>query len=118
MIIHDTPKRSATIPKRGEKKVLANGICICPPSARAAVGSHHIGVADAQARVHDLVVPARRHPAGKRWFRALFVAHDHQDLGAQRLLVKIDRLFATTVEESICIYSHKSSPIWVWFDIA
>ncbi len=36
MIIHDTPKRSATIPKRGEKKVCVNGICTCPPSARAA----------------------------------------------------------------------------------
>src|SRR5207245_10366193 len=35
-IIQDTPKRSATMPKRGEKKVLVNGICTCPPSARAA----------------------------------------------------------------------------------
>src|SRR5919108_548020 len=35
-IIHGTPKRSATMPKREEKKVLVNGICTCPPSARAA----------------------------------------------------------------------------------
>src|SRR5437016_1771008 len=32
--IQDTPKRSATTPKRGEKNVLVNGICTCPPSAR------------------------------------------------------------------------------------
>src|SRR5215510_3852003 len=29
--IQDTPKRSLTIPKRGEKKVLASGIFTCPP---------------------------------------------------------------------------------------
>jgi hypothetical protein len=34
--IHNTPKRSATMPKREAKKVLVNGICTCPPSARAA----------------------------------------------------------------------------------
>ena len=32
-IIHCTPKRSATMPKRGEKKVLASGICTWPSSA-------------------------------------------------------------------------------------
>src|SRR5688500_16738968 len=35
-IIHDTPKRSAALPKRGEKKVFASGICTCPSSATAA----------------------------------------------------------------------------------
>src|SRR5262245_36040208 len=34
--IHDTPKRSATIPTRGAKKTVVNGICTCPPSASAA----------------------------------------------------------------------------------
>lgn len=34
--IQDTPKRSATMPKRDEKKVGAIGICTWPPSARAA----------------------------------------------------------------------------------
>jgi hypothetical protein len=34
MIIHDTPKRSATMPKREEKKVFVNGICTCPPSVK------------------------------------------------------------------------------------
>src|SRR5437773_10665321 len=45
--IHDTPKRSATIPKRGEKKVLTSGCCTWPPlpstentrSASASVGT-------------------------------------------------------------------------------
>jgi hypothetical protein len=35
MTIQPTPKRSATMPNRGEKKVLASGICSCPPLARA-----------------------------------------------------------------------------------
>ena len=35
MTIHVTPKRSATMPKRGENKVLVSGICTCPPSASA-----------------------------------------------------------------------------------
>ena len=35
-IIQRTPKRSATIPKPGEKKVLASGMATCPPSLRAA----------------------------------------------------------------------------------
>src|SRR5688572_27919485 len=33
--IHDTPKRSATMPNRGEKNVLASGIWTCPPSPSA-----------------------------------------------------------------------------------
>src|SRR5262245_26917713 len=35
VIIHGTPKRSATMPKRGDQKVLVSGICTCPPSASA-----------------------------------------------------------------------------------
>ncbi|HET6409107.1 MAG TPA: hypothetical protein VFG14_14560 [Chthoniobacteraceae bacterium] len=35
MIIQATPYRSATMPNRGEKNVLLNGICTSPPSARA-----------------------------------------------------------------------------------
>ena len=31
MTIQDTPKRSATMPKRGEKNVFASGSCTCPP---------------------------------------------------------------------------------------
>ena len=32
----DTPMRSGTMPKRGAKQVVVNGMCISPPSARAA----------------------------------------------------------------------------------
>ncbi len=35
-IIHGTPKRSATMPKREEKKVFVIGIRTCPPSDRDA----------------------------------------------------------------------------------
>src|SRR5687767_13876744 len=35
MTIQCTPKRSATMPKQGEKKVLVSGITTFPPSARA-----------------------------------------------------------------------------------
>jgi hypothetical protein len=37
-LIHDTPKRSAPMPKREEMKVFANGICTCPPSVNRAAG--------------------------------------------------------------------------------
>src|SRR5215471_15887334 len=111
------------MPKHGDQKVLPSGICTWPPSASAL----NIRPASASlAAVKDKENPLKLGPslepseaikvafpmrrlacmillsqpaAGKRWFRALFVAHDHQDLGAQRLLVKLDRLFATTVEE-------------------
>src|SRR5262245_59153343 len=35
LIIHPTPKRSVTMPKQGDQKVLVSGICTWPPSARA-----------------------------------------------------------------------------------
>ena len=39
-IIHGMPKRSATMPKREEKKVLVNGNRTCPPSAK--IGRAHV----------------------------------------------------------------------------
>jgi len=36
MTIQDTPKRSATMPKREEKNVLVGGICTVPRSAKEA----------------------------------------------------------------------------------
>src|SRR5262245_53326398 len=36
LIIQPTPKRSVTMPKHGDQKVLPSGICTCPPSASAA----------------------------------------------------------------------------------
>src|SRR5262245_59722789 len=51
--------------------------------------------------MHDLVVAARRDHAGGRRLRAFLIAHHHLDLGAERLLVELDRLFAAAVEEQI-----------------
>jgi D-galactarolactone cycloisomerase len=36
LTIQPTPKRSVSIPKHGDQKVLPSGICTCPPSASAA----------------------------------------------------------------------------------
>src|SRR5262249_8754218 len=51
--------------------------------------------------MHDLVVAARRDHAGGRRLRAFLIAHHHLDLGAERLLVELDRLLAAAVEEQI-----------------
>src|SRR5262249_39483382 len=51
--------------------------------------------------MHDLVVAAGRNPAGRRRLRAFLKAHHHLDLGAERLLVELDRLLAAAVEEQI-----------------
>src|SRR5262245_42753426 len=51
--------------------------------------------------MHDLVVAAGRNHAGRRRFRAFLIAHHHLDLGAERLLVELDRLLAAAVEEQI-----------------
>ena len=135
--IHDTPKRSATMPKREEKKVLVNGICTCPPSASAAnnrsasasfgtvsdsekpwkarlaqalaVGGHHRRLADAQARVHHLVLGAGRDHAGRVRFGAVLEAHEHRHLGAERAAVELDRLLAAAVEEQVGLDQHDVS---------
>src|SRR6516162_4387783 len=51
--------------------------------------------------MHDLVVAAGRNHAGRRRLRAFLIAHHHLDLGAERLLVELDRLLAAAVEEQI-----------------
>src|SRR5260370_18438971 len=51
--------------------------------------------------MHDLVVAAGRNPVGRRRFRAVLETHHHLDLGAERLLVELDRLLAAAVEEQI-----------------
>src|SRR5262249_14941075 len=51
--------------------------------------------------MHDLVVAAGRNHAGRRRLRAFLIAHQHLDLGAERLLVELDRLLAAAVEEQI-----------------
>src|SRR5262245_29467045 len=49
-----------------------------------AVRSHHGRVADTEARVHHFVLGARRHHPGWGWLRAVFVAHEHGHLRAER----------------------------------
>src|SRR5215472_17580499 len=90
----------------GEREALEFRLAV-----RAAVGCHHVLAADAQARMHDLVVAAGRNHAGRRRLRAFLIAHHHLDLGAQRLLVELDRLLAAAVEEQIRC-RHGLSPLW------
>src|ERR1700730_7716105 len=129
MTIHDTPKRSATIPKRGEKKVLVSGICTCPPSASALnrrSASASLGtVSDsdipwkpglpwqAPSDAITVVSPMRRlacmilfsEPGatitGRRRLGAFLETHQHSGLGAKRLPVELDRLFAASVKRQI-----------------
>ena len=143
-IIHDTPKRSATMPKREEKKVLVSGICTCPPSARAAnsrsasassgaesdsekpwklglpeaspVGSHHRRIADAEARVHHLVLGTGRHHAGWLGLRAVLEAHEHGHFRAERFAVELERLVAAAVEEQVGLDLHCSLLLESWGD--
>src|SRR5215471_12160260 len=51
--------------------------------------------------MHDLVVAAGRDHPGRRRLRAFLIAHHHLDLGAERLLVELDRLLAAAVEKQI-----------------
>src|SRR5215469_8325452 len=51
--------------------------------------------------MHDLVVAAGWNHAGRRRLRAVLETHHHLDLGAERLLVELDRLLAAAVEEQI-----------------
>src|SRR6516164_5963023 len=51
--------------------------------------------------MHDLIVAAGRNPVGRRRLRAVLETHHHLDLGAERLLVELDRLLAAAVEEQI-----------------
>jgi hypothetical protein len=66
------------------------------------------------------------HMPGGCWLRALLEAHHHVDLGAERLLVELERLFAAAVEEQIgltCIRvapcvdpSRRAGPRTGWFE--
>src|SRR5690349_14861998 len=74
-----------------------------------AVRHHHDLVADAKARVHDLVLAAGRHHAGLRRLGAVLVAHQHLHVGAERPLVEPDRFLAATIEEQIRLDFHDIS---------
>src|SRR5215467_13550128 len=65
--------------------------------------------------MHDLVVAAGRNHAGRRRLRAFLIAHHHLDLGAERLLVELDRLLAAAVEEQIrCRHGFSSLSTSFW----
>src|SRR5919201_6571571 len=75
---------------------------------RAAVGRHHLRIADAKTRMHDFVLAAGRNHAGRRRLRAFLVAHHHLDLGAKRFLVEVERFLAAAVEEQVRCHWHGS----------
>src|ERR1700686_4239506 len=62
----------------------------------AAVGHQQLGIADVHGGVHDLVVAARR---DHRLVRRVLETHQHVDLGAEYLLVELERLVAAADEE-------------------
>src|SRR6185295_10122541 len=74
-----------------ERKSLELGLHL-----RAAVRHHHRHAADLDTGMHDLVLAAgRAHVA----IRTILEAHQHLHLGAERLFVELDCLFAATVEK-------------------
>src|SRR5262245_54250338 len=67
--------------------------------------------------MHDLVVAAGRNHAGRRRLRAFLIAHHHLDLGAECLLVELDRLLAAAVKKQIRC-RHGLSPLCKSFGIS
>src|SRR5262249_59393441 len=65
-----------------------------------------VGAANTKGCMNIFFTPPRRYLSGRRRFRALFVAHQHQDFGAQGFFVELDRLFAAAVEKQIGFDSH------------
>jgi hypothetical protein len=138
MIIQPTPNLSAHIPNFGEKNVLVSGIRLAAFGQRleervglglglgadcqretfelwvalgVAVGSHHLCVADLEGGVQNLFFGARRAHGTVHAIRIFLEAHQHLDLGAERLLIKIQRFFAAAVEEQIGLHVHGGSPL-------
>ena len=126
MIIQLTPNLSATMPKRLAKNVLLERHLHL--AAFAERGEHLVGLGfvlggdrqrDAlefrlagivavrrhQRRVADLEArrasPCRRLPGAQRLPGRFLEAHQHADLGADRLLVELDRFLAAAVEHQI-----------------
>src|SRR6516164_1419980 len=64
--------------------------------------------------MHDFVFRTRRDHAGRRRLGALLEAHHHEHLGADRLAVECDRLFATSVERQVGLDQHLSAPLKGW----
>ena len=124
MTIHITPKRSATMPKRGEKKVLAKGICTFPPSPSAAKtrsASAALSTATvspkpwkfgfpvqwpSEARTCDLLLRSGRAACG---VGALLEAHEHGHLGADGAAIEFGRFLGPAVEEQVRLDLHDVS---------
>jgi hypothetical protein len=79
------------------------------PFLAATVGGHHRGLADAKARMHDLVLRTGRHHAGWRRLRVVLEAHEHRHLGAEHAAVELDCFLAVAVEEQIGLDVHDIS---------
>jgi len=75
-------------------------------AAAASVRCHHDGIADAKARMHDLVLAARRQHAWAVRLRAVAVAHQHLDLGVEHFAVELDGLFAAAFEKQVGLDVH------------
>src|SRR5262245_62770831 len=76
--------------------------------SRALIRCQNGTVADAKADVHDFVFIAGLCHPGLR-FRAVLISHEHVDFGAERLLVELDCLLATSIKEQIRLDRHDSS---------
>ena len=72
----------------------------------AAVGRHDYGIADAHAAMHDLVGVGRHGAIRARRLGVVLEAQQHLDLGAEGLLVELDRFLAASVEIQIGLDQH------------
>src|SRR6266542_2568685 len=75
-----------------------------PPFAPT-VGDQHRGLADTEARMHDLALGTRRDHGG---VGAVLEAHEHRHLGAERAPVELDRLLAAALEEQVGLDLHRA----------
>src|SRR6185436_4487437 len=93
----------------GERKALEVRL-----AAAVAVGSHHLRVADAEVAMHDLVAGIRRVVLR---IRILLVADHRLDLGAEALLVELERLLRAAFEKQIGLdlhYELLSTTVFIW----
>src|SRR5216684_1137979 len=122
------------MPKRGEKKVLLNAICTCPPSARAA---NSRSASASSAAVKDSAKPRksgcpRQRPSDPSTIvspirkaacmtlssalggpRGVPEPHHHLHLGTDRATVEFDRLLASSVKEQVRLDQHIALLPWV-----
>src|ERR1700730_5373690 len=75
-------------------------------SQASTVRRQHGRITDAEVRVHDLVLGARRDHAGLMRSGAVLEAHEHRHLGAKLGAVKLDRSLAAAVKEQVGLDLH------------